>query len=142
MLPEPDRLPERSLEATRGRFESSAQIVEVDAEGILRASSKSGVPIDIDAAKEIIRQIGAGSGGARRPILVDFTSTPSISREARTYFAGPETAKVESAAALLVTSPLARALGNFFMGFNKGYIPVRLFTSEAEALAWLRGFLP
>jgi hypothetical protein len=48
---------------------------------------------------------------------------------------------VESAAALLIGSPLTRAIGNFFMGLNKPLIPTRLFTSETEALAWLKGFV-
>jgi hypothetical protein len=36
---------------------------------------------------------------------------------------------------------VARAIGNFFMGLNKPLIPTRLFTSEAEALGWLREFV-
>jgi hypothetical protein len=44
--------------------------------------------------------------------------------------------------ALLVGSPMSRAIGNFFIGLNKPLIPTRLFVSEPEALAWLRGFLP
>jgi len=64
-----------------------------------------------------------------------------MDREARRYFAGEETAKVESAAALLIESPLSKAIGNFFMGLNKPIVPTRLFTSEAEALAWLKGFV-
>ena len=42
----------------------------------------------------------------------------------------------------LIRSPLARAIGNFFRGLNKPLFPTRLFTSEPEAMAWLRSFLP
>ncbi len=38
-------------------------------------------------------------------------------------------------------APLSRAIGNIFMGLNKPDFPLRLFTSDAEALAWLTGFL-
>jgi hypothetical protein len=122
--------------------ETRAQLAWLDSEGILRARSKPQCDIKLADAEEIIRKIGALVGGTPRPILVDLTDTRSMSREARKYFASPETAKVETAAALLVRSPLAKAIGNFFMGMNKSIIPARLFTSETEALAWLRDFLP
>jgi hypothetical protein len=64
-----------------------------------------------------------------------------MSRDCRKYFAGPETARVEASVALLVMSPLTRAIGNFFMGLNKTLVPTRLFTSEDDALIWLREFL-
>ena len=64
-----------------------------------------------------------------------------MSRDARVYFAGPQTAEVESAAALLIHSPLGRAVGNFFLGLNKPLFPTRLFTSESDALAWLSSFV-
>jgi hypothetical protein len=122
------------------KVESRAQIVRLDEEGILRFISKRDADLTIEDAEDIIRRLGELCGGKRRPILVDLTALRSISRAARAYFAGPETVKIHSAAALLINSPLSRGLGNFFMGFNKSLIPVRLFTSEAEALDWLRPF--
>jgi hypothetical protein len=44
---------------------------------------------------------------------------------------------VFSATALIISSPLSRAIGNFFLGLNRTSMPTRLFTSEADALAWL-----
>ncbi len=41
-------------------------------------------------------------------------------------------------AALVVPSPLSRAIGSFFIGLSKPPIPTRLFKSVDEALAWLR----
>ncbi len=32
-------------------------------------------------------------------------------------------------------------IGNFFIGFNKSPMPTKLFTSEPEALEWLKEFL-
>lgn len=140
--PEPDVPASSAAPGTALHLESGGQVVSLDAEGIFRARSKPKAEITLEHAQDIIRQIAKVNAGARRPILVDLTGARSISRDARQYFAGPETAKVESAAALLVHSPLSRVLGNFFMGMNKALTPTRLFTSEPEALAWLRGFLP
>lgn len=97
--------------------------------------------LDLADAEEVIRAVGTVCGGVRRPALVDLRELRSMSRECRKYFAGPQTAEVESAVALLILSPLTKAIGNFFMGINKTVVPTRLFTSEAEAEAWLRGFV-
>ncbi len=123
------------------RIETKAQVAWLTDSGLLRATSKPGVDLGLDDAQDLIRQLGALANGIRRPILVDLTGLKSMSRDARAYFAGAETAKVESAAALLVLSPMARAIGNFFMGLNKGATPARIFTSEALAIEWLQPFL-
>ena len=127
---------------TDGVVETRVQLIRLGADGILRAKSKPNAEITLDDAKEAISEIAMICGGIARPILVNLAGTKSLSRDARNYFAGPETAKTESAAALLVTSPITRAIGNFFIGLNKSTVPSRLFTSEQEALDWLQQFLP
>lgn len=109
--------------------------------GIVICRVKPGASLELADAEEQIRVMGSINGGIRRPVLVDMGAMHSISRDCRRYFSGPESAKVESAVALLVKSPLARAIGNFFMGVNKTPYPTRLFTSEPEAMAWLRHFV-
>lgn len=41
------------------------------------------------------------------------------------------------AVALVAGSASTRMLANFFLGLKRGAIPVRMFTSETDALAWL-----
>ena len=123
------------------RVQTRAQTIVLGDDGIFRARSVPGTEIHLADAVEIIRALTVLGGGETRPILVDLSGVRAISGEARAYFAGPETAKVESAAGLMVSSPLTRVIGNFFMGLNKPRIPARLFQHETEALAWLRGFL-
>jgi hypothetical protein len=124
------------------QFETRAQVVSLSDAGMLRATYKPGVDVGLQDAQEVLQRIGALSNGIRHPILVDITGIRSMSRDARAYFAGPDSAKVESAAALLVLSPMAKAIGNFFLGLNKAAIPTRLFTSEALAIEWLEPYLP
>jgi hypothetical protein len=110
-------------------------------DGIVHAKWGPHVQIGLEEARKVIHAISVMCGGKVTPALVDVTQVTAIDRQARLYFAGEETAKVEAAAALLIGSPLTRAIGNFFMGLNKPLIPTRLFTSETEALAWLKGFV-
>ena len=92
-------------------------------------------------AEDTVAAMRAVGGGRRRPLLVDARHGSSVDRGARSYFSGPETAKVVSASALLVGSPVSRMVGGFFLGLNRSIVPTRLFTSEVEALGWLHGFL-
>jgi hypothetical protein len=110
-------------------------------DGIVYIKTKPRVEIDRANAEEVMRVVGSMGNGKLRPVLVDLSNVKSMTREARLYFAGPETAAVQAAAALVIKSPLTRAIGNFFMGLNKPLIPTRLFTSETDAVTWLRTFL-
>jgi hypothetical protein len=121
--------------------EVRTHIIWLEDDGIVRVKVKPNIQIALQDAQACVRAVSEVCGGKRRPALVDMRGLTAMDRDARQYFAGEETAKVESAAALVIASPLSRAIGNFFMGLNKPLIPTRLFTSEAEALAWLKGFL-
>jgi hypothetical protein len=112
----------------------------IDPEGILRFVTLP-VAQELEDAVENVRVSRELGSGVPRPGLLDSREAISISREARSYYAGPENARVLSAVAILVGSPLSRVIGNFFIGLNRTSFPSRLFTSEEQALAWLRSFL-
>ncbi len=141
MTADGERSPEGELHTVM-RIETSTQIIWLCDDGILRSTSVPKAEMQLADAVEMIRAVAAAIGGIRRPICVDLTGLKSITREARNYFAGPETAAVECAAALVVRSPMARAMGNFFLGLNAPIIPTRLFTSDGPAIEWLRQYVP
>lgn len=72
------------------------------------------------------------------PLLCDLTNVVKMTQECRNHFAGAEHAKTFSKAALIVTSPISRIIGNFFLGLNKPLKPTRLFTNKEEGLKWLK----
>jgi hypothetical protein len=116
------------------------QRICLDGEGILRIDGLPGCTQTREDAIENLaahRQLG---GGRARPLLVDLRRVRTIERGARECYveAAPRQAV---AVAVLVGSPLSRVIGNFFVGFNRPPVPTRLFTSEDEALLWLRGFV-
>jgi hypothetical protein len=110
-------------------------------EGILRVTMNAGASETLVHAKANLAATTALAAGRRVPLLVDLRPVKSLDREARALYSGEQTGSVVCAAAMLIESPLSRAIGNIFMGLNKPAFPLRLFTSEAEALAWLTGFL-
>lgn len=74
----------------------------------------------------------------RRPMLVDMRAVQGIEREVRDYYSSVE---VSTARALLVASPVGQVIANFFISLSKPRVPTQLFTSEADAVKWLKGFI-
>jgi len=122
-------------------IETSISKVWLDEEGIIQEKVHAGSIVDLEVAKEEIAAYAVLCKYEARPLLVDIRNVKSVTGEARSHLAGEEGAKVTRAVALLIGSPLSRIMGNFFLGLNKPSFPSKLFTSEEEALIWLRGFL-
>jgi hypothetical protein len=80
------------------------------------------------------------SGGRRIPLVAEAGPFGGSDREARDLLAGPEAAAVYTAMAVVVRSPVARTLMNFFVRFARPPFPVQVFTSPSEAIAWAAGF--
>ena len=114
----------------------------VGEDGIIRAIHLPNAVETLADAKENMAATAKISGGKRRPALVDLRAIKSIDRDAREYYGRGDQAEVIAAAALLISSPISRVIGNFILALNTPRIPAKIFTSEAEALDWLRGFLP
>lgn len=110
-------------------------------DGVLVATVKPGTVQTLEDARENVEGTRSLGLGRRPPLLVDMRESRGMERPARTYYAGPEGAKVICAIGILVGSPATRLLGNFFIGLNRMLVPCKLFTDEPEALAWLRGHL-
>lgn len=72
------------------------------------------------------------------PLLCHLTNVVKMTQDCRKHFSGPEHAKTFTKCALIVTNPLSRIIGNFFLGLNKPLKPTRLFTNEEQGLAWLK----
>jgi hypothetical protein len=71
-------------------------------------------------------------------LLSDLSNVTKMTIECRNHFAGEEHAKSFSKAALLVSSPISRIIGNFFMGLNKPIKPTTLFTDKSKAIKCVR----
>ena len=86
----------------------------------------------------IIKQL---SSGKKRPMFADFTALRSMDPEARAYYTGEQAGALISACAGVTKSKIGKVISNFFIGFNRPPSPVKLFTSEEEAIEWLKRFV-
>jgi hypothetical protein len=96
-------------------------------------------PITLDIAKEIVSKRHEFMNGRQIWALIDDFNLRSIDRDARVFLSSTEGIEGIKAGALLVSSPFAKHLANFFLKItvSKPVIPTRVFTDKTEALDWL-----
>jgi hypothetical protein len=110
----------------------------LDERGFVYTRVSPGAEIQLQDAKENTAKVIEVSKGANYPILVNLKEIKSISKEARDHFSMRGRKPNVTAIAMLVASPLSRIIGNFFLGLNRPTVPTRLFTSDDEAIQWMK----
>ena len=73
----------------------------------------------------------------RCSVIVVIDSLSSQDSEARRIYAAGMQPTLFYAAALIVTNPLARAIGSFFLGLTRPAVPTKLFESVDAAAEWV-----
>lgn len=117
--------------------------VWMDEDGILYQDYPPGTEITLeDSLGELEIYRSNYCMDARRPIIVDISNVKTVSKGSRDIYSSTETAEILSAAALIVSNPVSRIMGNFYMGINKAIMPVRMFSAISDAKKWLKEFLP
>lgn len=120
---------------------TKSETIILDSSGVVKCYVHKDYFLELDDAKENLEVVKRFGNGKLIPVLVDIKESKGGSKECRAYFASEEAGKIQSACALLVSSPLSRLIGNFFIGLNKTKFPTKLFTNESEAMDWLKNFL-
>lgn len=108
-------------------------------DGIARTKIKLLAEVTIDDAIENSIAVNSLSrNGENYPLLIDSTGVKSMTKESRDYFSMNNRASNVTAFAIIISSPVSRIVGNFFMGLNKPRVPAKLFSNEEDALVWLK----
>ena len=70
-------------------------------------------------------------------VIVVIDSLTSQDSEARRIYAAGMQPSLFYAVALIVSNPLARAIGSFFLGLTRPPVPTKLFESVEDAAKWV-----
>jgi hypothetical protein len=111
-------------------------------DGILFVTYKKGAYITLEIAKEVIAERIKFMQNVSMPSLGRDEGMKGMDKAARDYLSSDEGIKLLNASALLVNSVFNRFLANFFIKVNfiSLKIPVKVFTSETEAIEWLQTY--
>lgn len=88
-------------------------------------------------ARENVAAFNTLAAGQKRPCLVDMRVPYQMDRGVREYYASPEASEWVAAIAMVIRSPVTRIIGNLVLAMNRTNVPIRMFTDEAGAVAWL-----
>jgi hypothetical protein len=122
--------------------ETATARVALGEDGVLIVRIHKGARQSPDHARENLDASLAEAVGRRRPLLVDITGSQPLDAETRHVYSGRTLVSGFTSLALLVeASPLGRMMGNVYFRVARPGIPTHLFTDEARALRWLKGYL-
>lgn len=74
-------------------------------------------------------------------VIIVFPKLSSMDKAGRDYLSSPDAKEGITASAMVTTSILSRVIINFFLKLNnndKGDVPNAVFSSEEDALIWLK----
>src|SRR5258708_1088205 len=95
--------------------------------------------IHIEVAKEIVESRLHFTDGKSVYTLIDFSNVKSVTKEARDYMNSPEGGlKGILGGAFLSSSIVATLFVNLYLKVSNPSIPAKFFTSEEDAVGWLR----
>jgi hypothetical protein len=128
----------RGLDRVVRTLETRTSVYTLHEDGIIVQRLRNNAKQSLVDARENIDAFIQLAEGQKRPCIVDGRVAGTAEPGVREYYATPNSTRLTLALALLVGSAAMRVVANLFLTLNKPSVPTRMFTSEAEALEWLR----
>lgn len=110
--------------------------VWLDEHGLVHLRYKPGVVFEIDDARELIATCWELTGEEPAYLVSDLELKGATS-EARAFAASPEYTSKLAAVASFGKSGVGRLIVTVFLRLQRPAYPLRVFATEAEAVAWL-----
>lgn len=113
--------------------------ISLESPGYLRLTFKDvGDEIDFEEAKEHVDACLKITKGKKMPVMLDSRKgLPPMSQAALSHFAKNEYTHLRAAEAILIDNLAKRILARFYFIFHKPNNPLKIFSSEKEAITWL-----
>jgi hypothetical protein len=110
-----------------------------DEDKILRVRILDGVTVDLQQSKLMVEAMMRLADEKRFPVLIDGRVNYTWTKEAQEH--NVLNSDFRLATAVLTNNPVTQLLTNTYVRIFKPKYPVRIFSKEEKAVAWLREFL-
>jgi hypothetical protein len=98
---------------------------------------KSGITMNLDAAKTVVADRINVQKGIPYPVFCDMRGIKDSDKPARDYLA-KEGSLMVNAVAVLTDSPVTRIMANFYLTISRPTVPTKMFTDKAHAIEYLK----
>lgn len=105
--------------------------------GHLYIQIRDGQELEVEDIKALMQAKDKLCGGKPHTTVFVAGNYSSLSQEARAFASTKEAYGAAIAKSIVAKSLSTRLMGNFFIRFNNPPAPTRLFSNEADAIAWL-----
>jgi hypothetical protein len=105
----------------------------------LRISSEKEESVEL--AKKMVEKMGEMVNYRQVPLLARHDAFALPGKANRDFWAKKESCPYSSADAFVISSTAMQLIANFYLKINKPTRPTKMFTSEAQAIKWLKTFL-
>ena len=112
----------------------------LDKDGIFRTKILPVVEIDIEDITDNMLVTRTMTGNKPHLKMFDSRTNWKMTSEAQAYFKVEDKPERTIARAILVNSAADKLIKSFLLKLYKPSVPLKFFTSEAEAVTWLLGF--
>ncbi len=123
-----------------GTVEIDDAFVSLTEDGIVEIRHKSGLTQTLETLNQQYKATRSLAGDSLPvPVMIVIGEMKGQTGEVRQALArGEELVQIYSAAALVFRTAIARVMASLFTGLYQPGIPVRAFSEEDAAMAWLR----
>jgi hypothetical protein len=111
------------------------------ADGIMYIRISSEKEETVELVKKMVEKMGEMVNYKQVPILARHEEFALPGKANRDYWATKEACPYSKADAFMISSLAMQLIANFYLKINRPERPTRMFTSEKEAIKWLKTFL-
>lgn len=115
--------------------------IKLRSDGILHSHTSDNTEFNVESLKKFNVVMGKMLGYKKAPLLITFDEFAIPPIETRKFWSKKEACPYASADAYLATTFGHKFIGNFYLKFDKPGRPTKIFSNQAEAVAWLKTFL-
>lgn len=110
-------------------------------DGILYIKISSEKEETVELAKEMVQKLGKLVQYKKVPILAKHDEFAIPGKENREFWSKKDACPYSKAEAFIIQSTAMKLISNFYLLINKPERPTKMFTSEKDAIEWLKKFM-
>jgi len=95
----------------------------------------------VELAKKMVKKMGEMVNYRPVPVLARHEEFALPGKANRDFWANADSCPYSKADAFIINSTAMKLIANFYLSINKPQRPTRMFTTEEDAIKWLKTFL-